>query len=302
MKTEEFAKEKNENIKTKRPFSEVLMEKQTKINENISNKTNATLIIKPKINQNYQKTKIDLAKYINPACLDVNIKKINELNNGNIQIQCENKEEIESLKKEVESKMSNDYTIQSQEKRNPRLKIIGLEQEMEQEELRKVILNQNKYIEDADLKIIVVKKMKIKYMAIVEIDGENFLKIIEKGMLFINFTICPVFEYYDIHRCYKCTGYNHSSKNCTKNQVCMKCGISSHEAPQCSTLKENLICPNCNDANLKYNLGYFINHSPFDLNCQIYQNHVGKNKLQINYNSTPKINKITEKQASTSKQ
>lgn len=276
----------HEDIKS---YSEILREtvseeQKVNFNTNAGNST-TTLMIKPTNIQNSKKTKQDLGKFINPSTLDVNIKKINDLENGSIKIQCKTNEEVDKLKKEVESKLGQTYKIQSQEMRGPRLKVIGIEEEFKYDELKKVILDQNKEIENANLKIIVLKKMKTKYMAIIEIDGENYKKTINKGMLFINFTICPVFEYFDVHRCYKCSGYNHSAKFCSKSQICMKCGKSDHEVNNCLTTKENIQCPNCIDVNKKFDLGYFINHSPFDINCQVYKNQIKKNKLKINYNS-----------------
>lgn len=235
---------------------------------------NNFIIIKPNCIQENKLTRKDLGKFINPAKLKVNIIKIDDLKGGTVKIQCKSKEELEKIENEVKNKLGSNYVISPHENRIPRIKIIGIEDEINEADLINSILEKNEFLKDAKLKVVKIKKMKTKFMAILEIDCISFKKAMDKGVIFVDFSVCTVFEHLDILRCYKCTGYYHSAQNCTKSQICMKCGNSDHNATSCTTDKANLKCSNCSDANSKFDAGYFINHSPFDRNCEVFRRHV----------------------------
>lgn len=251
----------------------------------IQNKKNC-LIIKPTEIQENKKTRKDIGKCINPLELKVQIKKVEDLQNGGVKIECVNVEDITKIQKQAENRLGTGYKVAIQNKKQPKLKVIGIEDMMSEDELVSSILTKNDCLENPRFKLITMKKMKTKYMAILEVDGKNFKNILNKGILFIGFSVCSVFEHIDLLRCYKCTGYYHKVQSCTKLEVCLKCGNQGHQASECSTTEEHIVCPNCSEQNAKFNTGYSINHKPFDFNCSVYKINMEKAKMNINYDDT----------------
>lgn len=247
---------------------------------------NNTVLIKPlNKTQNYKKTKEDIRKFVKPEELKIGIEKIYNLDDGGIKIQCKTEQEANLMKKKAEDTIGNYYNIKGKIVINPRIKIIGIEEELSEAELKNTLVTENHFITpEAKIGVMKIKKMKTKYMAIVECDGKTFSKIMENGAVIVKFSVCSVFEHINILRCFRCTGFGHTGKTCTKESVCIKCGSLDHEAMACKTNKENICCPNCKEANEKFKVNLFINHSPFDQNCQLLKKRLETEKLKINYN------------------
>lgn len=226
-----------------------------------------------------------MVECVNTKDLKLCVQKVYDLKDGGIKIQCKSKDDAEKLKKEATEKMGDKYETKMQEKKYPKIKIIGLEENYTNEDLENSIRHQNSAIlENSKIKVVVVKKMKTKYMAILEVDPETFKKIMESGMLLVDLSVCTVFEHVDLLRCFRCTGYHHTNKNCKSNtSFCLKCGLDNHSTPDCSTAEKDFCCPNCSDANKKYKLNFFINHGPFDRTCEIFKKKTDAEKRKILY-------------------
>lgn len=246
---------------------------------------NNYILIKPTRKQENKVTKREIIKYVKTKDLQVGIQKVFNLKDGGIKIQCKSKEDVEHLKKEVVEKMSEHYETKTGNKKNPRIKIIGMEQDYTNEELVEVIKNQNDTIsDDSKLEVIVVKKMRTKYMAIVEVDSKVFKSVMESGMLLVDLTVCTVFEHVDLLRCFRCTGYHHTSKNCkNKNTFCIKCGLGEHLAQDCETGVDKFCCPNCVEVNERHQLNFPINHGPFSRECEVFKKKADNERRKIEY-------------------
>ena len=114
-------------------------------------------------------------------------------------------------------------------------------------------------------------------MALVEVDPATFETIMDTGKLKIGWTLCHVYEYVNVKRCYKCYGFNHISVNCTKEETCSKCGKKGHADINCTAT--NIECVNCVEANIKYGLDLEITHRVFDRNCVVYKRQIDKLKI-----------------------
>jgi hypothetical protein len=58
-------------------------------------------------------------------------------------------------------------------------------------------------------------------MAIVEMDGDSFKKIMTLKTVSIGFDRCSIFEYFKVTRCFGCGGYNHIVANCKEEKLCL---------------------------------------------------------------------------------
>lgn len=88
-------------------------------------------------------------------------------------------------------------------KRKPKVKIIGINDDLSKEELKKKIMNQNNTIEREKVEI---KKNESKVA--VELDGTTYKKVIGEGKLKIGWEIRPVLEHKNVLRCFKCFIFN----------------------------------------------------------------------------------------------
>lgn len=255
--------------------------KETKLNQ----ASNNFIIIKPNKKQETKVTKKEIIKYVNSNDLKVGIQKVFDLKDGGVKILCNSRENVEKLKKEAIEKMGDSYSLKTEKKRNPRIKIIGLEENYTKEELALCIRSQNNGIaENSKIDVIVIRKMKTKYFAIVEVDQDSFKSIMDSGVILIDLSVCSVFEHIDILRCFRCTGYHHTNKNCTnQNSFCIKCGLKGHSANNCETDEKYFCCPNCFEANEKYKLHFMINHGPFNRECEIFKKKIEVERRKIEY-------------------
>lgn len=244
------------------------------------------VIIKPKTKQNNSITKDDICKNVKPASLEVGIVQMKNIKDGGIVIKCKNKEDSAKIKDAAEKKLKKKYSIKLPELVNPCLKVIGIDDDLEADELKACILKQNQIVQDEKsiLNIKVLKKMKTKKMAIIETDPGTFAFIMNHGKLSIGWSICRVFEYVNIFRCYKCAGFGHMAKDCTEDVKCWKCAASDHAGEDCSS--ELWKCVNCVQANDSFKFNLSVNHSPFDSECPCLQRKINNVKRKINYDST----------------
>lgn len=228
------------------------------------------VVIKPKNVQDSDKTKEELIEKLNPSDIEVGIAQMKSATDGGIIIKCKTREDTEKIKKAAEECMGNQYKIKIPEQKNPCVKIVDFDEDMKKEELIHCLKRQNAFLtNDSELEVIVIKKMKTKYMAIVECDPVSHSKLLEEKIICIGWSHCRVFDYVRILRCYNCGGYNHTSDKCKKNNICINCGEIGHNKESCEYTDHK--CLNCIEANNNHNCNFNINHSIFDIkNCQVY--------------------------------
>ncbi|KAJ8954717.1 hypothetical protein NQ318_011410 [Aromia moschata] len=156
------------------------------------------VIIKPKTNQECKKTKEANQKNIKPGNLEVGMAEMRNIKEGGVVIKCKTKEEKEIIKKAAEKKLNKNYEIKIPNLKNPCVKIVDIEDEYEPDDLLNLIKKQNISIfhENSVLQVKVIKKMKTKFMAIIECDPDSFKKIMDQNAIFIDWAKCRVFEYY----------------------------------------------------------------------------------------------------------
>lgn len=75
-------------------------------------------------------------------------------------------------------------------------------------------------------------------------DENTYETLMNKGKINIGWRKCLVFNYISVKRCFKCWGYYHIAKNCTRQEACFKCA-GNHKANECTMAK--LSCVNCKE-------------------------------------------------------
>lgn len=229
------------------------------------------IVIFPKKNQDAETTSSDIKQSISPT--KINIDTVRKTFNGGVIVKCKNKESSEKLKAAAAEKLGDKYEVRMTTIRNPRFKVINISEKMSDKDIVLKIKNQNEHVpDDANLSVIKIFERKLdkgtSYSAVIETDPEVFRQIIKSDKLSIGWDRCKVYEHIYVSRCYRCLGYNHIAKVCTRKQACIRCG-GEHEFKDCMSDSEK--CINCLTAASKLNLHLDVNHRATSMECSILQ-------------------------------
>lgn len=221
---------------------------QYRYSDVVKNKSQPAVIIRPKNqSQSNLQTKAEIKNKINPADVDIQLSKVKNIKNGGILIGCRNKDDNEKLKKIAVDRLSDQYEIKEFQGLNPRVRVVGITDKYEEDELLEYIKKLN-----ADLfalntvcklvKLIPTKKNKNVFQAILQLDHKTYDRVIKAGNLFVGYDNCAVFDAIEISRCFTCNEFHHLSRSCQKPISCPRCG-QNHEIKSCKS--DILCCSNC---------------------------------------------------------
>nr|CAH7762177.1 unnamed protein product [Callosobruchus chinensis] len=228
------------------------------------NQSNSVLIIKSK---DKNETNSDVLKTVkanvNLAADKIAINGTKLIQNGML-INCSNEESLDKLKSAVEAKFSNKYKITSPSLLN---------------------LN-NTFLEDCDIKVIGVIKLKYSLNFIIEVDPDVRKQIISCGYLFTSWKKCVVSDHFSVVRCFKCSRFGHAKKDCKNKTVCSLCS-NEHEDKACdSNIKK---CGNCFSYN-NYMMNQTRTYKPFPVDhaasdrlCPCFLERIAVLKSRIDY-------------------
>lgn len=241
--------------------------KQPTYADKIKEKENV-IIIKPKENQNNNKTREDIKNTIDPTNLALKINNVKDIQNGAVIIKGDEKS-VKKIENEFKTKLSENYNIKIPVRKKPRVLIIGMKVKMCEEELVKALKCQNE-LKDCDIKCVhIYLSPKIKcYNAVVEMDSVAYAKVMESTKVSIGWDRCRVYQHASVLRCFNCCGFNHSSRNCTKEKVCVKCA-GNHDVKDCKNVENK--CVNCCSAKANLKIDLNTNHTASDVNCPVFQ-------------------------------
>lgn len=249
-----------------RKYSDVIKERKE---ENI-------LIVKPKVQQESEITKKTIKDKIDITKMEIGITKLRKGGKGAVILGCETVEEKERLKETVQATMGEEVKVSEPQKRKPKIKIINVgeeEMKMADDELTDTIKKQNRIGEDSDMHLVKkILKGKNKDFeqgsVIIEADESTHKSLISRGKINLGWRKCPIFNYISVRRCFKCWGYYHIAKNCTRQETCFKCA-GNHKANECTTAKKR--CVNCTYKNQTYNLKINVEHEALDSKCPTFK-------------------------------
>lgn len=228
--------------------------------------SNKCILIRPKSNTTDSKTtKQTIRASIDPTTVKVNTVK--SISKGGVAVECCDSNAMLKLKKIAIEKLGNDFEIEVAKKRDPWLKIVGIEKEIEtDQQICNMLKAQNEHLtNDNDIKIIRKYVVKDKYAtAIVQMSVNSFEACMDNGKVNIGWSTCKVYEEVPLRMCIKCCEYGHIAKDCVKETVCKKCG-GAHMMSECTVT--TLKCRNCDEANKKYNFGLNTEHMINDVIC-----------------------------------
>lgn len=244
-----------------------------------------TLIIKPKVEQNADKTKKDIQSGVNPSQLKVGIKNFKTTKNGSVLIKCATKDDVELVRRAAKNELGDNYTVETSKLKLPRVKFVNYTGKKTSKEIERCIREQNDWIASEDtLKIEYVNKIERKNCSTIfaECSPELYFKMMKFKRVCIEWERCPVYEDLNVTRCFKCQGYYHKSSSCARKKVCSNCA-EEHEDVPCQAREKK--CINCTLANNKFKMNYATDHAAADPDCPSTKYHVQRLKTRIDYGS-----------------
>nr|CAI5857697.1 unnamed protein product [Callosobruchus analis] len=202
-------------------------------------------------------------------------------------ISCSNDESLEKVKSTVEAKFRNRYRIATPKPFKPRLLISDVEKSLENKnDFIESLVQNNTFLEDCDLKVISVAKLKYSWNVIIEVDPDVRKHIISRGYLFTTWKKCIVSDHFSVVRCFNCSRFGHLKKDCKNKAICSLC-LNEHAEISCnSNIKKFVNCYSCNNyiKNRTRNFKPFpVDHAASDRICPCFLKRVTELKSRIDY-------------------
>lgn len=239
------------------------------------------IIVKPKdTSQSCSVTKDDMRKNIDPTGLP--ICGVRNVSKGGIIIECTNKIASLSLQNDVAKKLGSNYKVDIPGKRNPKVRITGLSEELPPDLIINKMLAQNHDIFSSEsvVKVLHTFNLKRSYGIKLELDPTSFLKIMVTQKIRIDWDICSVEESFDLMRCFNCSDFHHTAKKCTSKMVCPRC-TQEHKLADCPSTSET--CNNCKLAATNLKMSLDTCHSAWSRKCPVYLRKISVEKRLVDY-------------------
>lgn len=274
------------------------------------------IIVKPVVEQESEVTKKAIKEKVDIKSMDMGISKLKKCSKGAVILGCETGQELVKLKTVVQEKMGDGFKITESLQAKLKVKIVNIDKEemqLEDEELISVIKRQNGMNEEYETRQMKIVKRIIKERdhrqnrrsleadsviieverdqrqnrrsleagsVIIEVDEKTHEELISKNRISVGWKKCTVFNHVSVKRCFKCWGYYHIAKNCSKAETCHKCA-GNHKATDCKA--DILKCVNCTFKNQAYNLRLNFEHDALDKDCPTYKRAIQEEKRRAGW-------------------
>ena len=238
-------------------------------------------MIKPvESSQSSEDTRIFLKENLDPK-----VHKIRNFRNGkagSIIAECAIGDNIEDVKKNIESNLGERYNAVIPTNAKPKLKIVGMSDQYSPEVFIDLLKSQNDGIGINEVKVIAQfenSRFKYnKYNTIVEVDRDTFDRLMSAGKVSIGWDRCSVQEAINVLRCFKCGEFGHKSTECVNSETCSKCS-AQHKTSECSSIDFN--CVNCLKSNKDFNLNLDAKHPAYSTQCPVFRRLFEKRKSNM---------------------
>lgn len=270
-------------VETDCELEEEIKQTQSTYADKLKSKSESVIIITPKNQEQLSSISQEFVKKtIDPGIIP--IRNVRQKSNGKVVVECTSKQDEEKIKQLTKTALGEEYDVNIPKQMRPRIKIVGLTENLSQEDIINYIRKQNEFIgQNSSVEVIQVKENRqgTGYVVIVEVDGNCYNRCMQNKRINIKWDRCRVYDFINIRRCYNCAGYNHLANICKNRKACTKCA-EEHLLNECES--EELKCRNCIIANERVNLGLDIHRPSWSQDCETYKRKVEAKMKIIDYN------------------
>lgn len=231
-------------------------------------------------------------KLLNDVIVPIN--KFYETKDGSVKIKCANKDDVVKLKDQLSETIGCDYMVKQEEILNPRLKIVGIDNNMKPEELEMDIIERNHLDNESYCSVehIFTNNRTNTRTAIITVPAEVYSRIRANGSkIYIGHQCLRVYDELNIMPCYNCGRVGHSGKKCRNETACLRCA-GNHQTINCDG-KSTPKCVNCCFGKDKFKDNRDVNHIATDSeNCQYLKIMIKKKISNTDYPMEPKIQRF----------
>jgi len=168
------------------------------------------------------------------------------LRDGRILIEAGSKKEIETLGAKIQERCGEELEINIQKLRNPRVVILNIPNDVTLENAKDTLTQQNTELNltegKTDPKFSYTTKRGMKNL-VIEVDSNTRKKLLQNRIK-MGWTICKVDDYIVAKRCFRCSRFNHTHKECRGIETCPLCS-GNHKLKECNTPKSEYKYTNC---------------------------------------------------------
>jgi hypothetical protein len=193
-----------------------------------------------------------LKSNINPTEIKVGINSLKTLRNGKIQIEVQNKEDINKLSKDINEKCGDKLTVSVRKLRNPRLVIYDIQEDKIIQNIEDTIIAQNPELNlnkgDIIAKFAYVTKRHIRNL-VMEVTADTRRQIDQRKVK-LGWIMYKLGDYLVANRCYNCSKFNHRFIECKGIVTCPLCA-ENHSLKECTATPDHYKCINFHTFNNK---------------------------------------------------
>lgn len=216
------------------------------------------------------KMMLEFKKCIKPKALQVGIKKLATTRKGSIYLETQDFEDREKIIDEL--RKCTDFKAKKLTKRNPRIIIKDIDQEVSLANIADTLQYQNPRLnlnkENIKPIIILENRKKTRRHAVLEVEKET-RKVLMSNPVRLEYEMHHPEDYHVVRRCTKCYKYHHKSGDCRGQTVCPICA-GGHPKSECTS--EDQKCINCITYNRYHqdSIQLPTDHTAFHTHCPSY--------------------------------
>lgn len=231
--------------------------------------------------QSHEQVLSVLKKSFDPVANGINITRMRNTRDNSIIIETSSASDLEKITKSAQLKKAG-LSAEKTSGENPRLVIRGVPKDMTAEDVQSALNKQNLVnINNATARVCYKTGKRDAHSDnwVIEVSpvARNFL--LTKGRLGVGWISCPVSDYIESPRCFKCQQFGHIAKFCEKTKdTCGHCATEGHNYKECTLREQPPVCTNCKKAN-RGNTAHASNSRA----CPLYQSRVEFRVARINY-------------------
>ena len=222
---------------------------------------------------------------VNPTEINVGITSLKSLRDGKVIIEVGSKKEIDKLEEKIKERCGEELEIRVHRLRNPRLVILNTPTDITPENVKEILMQQNRELAinngNIEPKFCYTTKRGTRNL-VIEVDPGTRRNLIQTRVK-LGWAICKVDDYVIAKRCYRCSRYNHTYKECKGEETCPLC-TGNHKLKECSATKSEYKCTNCQVYNKHHpETQIDTTHSSLDKRCPSLLAVLEKNKRNTDY-------------------